>query len=98
MSVPVWYFSVTGVLWGTIGLVLTIGLYVGRPWASVLTRWLSLAFVLWYWLDRLLFVNTDFARGSTVSAIAVSIIFVIMIFWILLRPGAKSFFQSSSFR
>lgn len=96
MSVPAWYFTLTGVLWGTIGLGLAIGLYNGRSWASILTRWFSLVFVAWYWLDRFLFVKTDFARGSTPAAIAASTICLIAIFGILLRPNVASYFDTNS--
>jgi hypothetical protein len=96
MSVPVWYFTLTGALWGAIGLGLAIGLYLGRRWASVLTRWLSLVFVAWYWIDRYLFVKTDFARGSTVAAIVASIVCLIAIFWILLSSKAALYFDTKS--
>jgi hypothetical protein len=96
LSVPTWYFSITGALWGGIGLALSIGLYTGRRWASILTRWLSLVYVAWYWLDRLLFVKTDYARGSTVATIGASILGLSVILWTLLRPKAVIFFKETS--
>lgn len=92
ISVPVWYFTITGLLWGVIGIGLSLGLFFGDPRAPKLTKWLSLVFIAWYWLDRFLFVKTDYVRGSTPAAIGTTLLGIIIIFWVLQRPGAETYF------
>jgi hypothetical protein len=96
LSVPTWYFTLTGALWGGIGLGLSIGLFLGRSWAAKLTRWLSVVYVLWYWLDRLLFVKTEYARGSTGAALGATMIGLSLVFWVLHRSQAASFFKETA--
>ncbi len=96
ISVPVWYFTITGVLWGMIGIALSLGLFFADPRAPQLTRWLSLVFLAWYWLDRILFVKTDYVRGSTPAAIGTTLLSIIIIFWVLKRPGAEIYFKETS--
>lgn len=96
LSVPVWYFTITGVLWGVLGIGLSQGLFFGDPRAAQLTRWLSLVFLAWYWLDRILFVKTDYVRGSTPAAIGTTLLGIIIIFWILQRPDAETYFKETS--
>lgn len=96
LSVPTWYFTLTGALWGGIGLGLSLGLFAGQIWATILTRWLSVVYVLWYWLDRLLFVKTEYARGSTGAAIGATVIGLSLVFWVLRRSQAVSFFKETA--
>jgi hypothetical protein len=96
LSVPTWYFTLTGALWGGTGLGLSLGLFAGQSWAAKLTRWLSVAYVLWYWLDRLFFVKTEYARGTTVAALGATIIGLGLVYWILLRSQAASFFKETA--
>ncbi len=96
LNVPIWYFTLTGALWSGVCLALSIGLYTGRQWASKLTSWLSFVYVAWYWLDRILFVKTDYARGSTIAAIGTTILGLGFVLWTVLRSNAASYFQETS--
>ena len=96
LNVPIWYFTSTGALWSGICLALSIGLYTGRHWASKLTSWLSIVYVAWYWLDRILFVKTDYARGSSSAAIGTTILGLGLVLWTVLRSHDAAYFQETS--
>ena len=83
-------------LWGVIGIGLSLGLFFGNPRTPKLTRWFTLIFLAWYWLDRIMFVKTDYVRGSTPAAIGTTLLGIIIIFWVLRRPGAETYFKETS--
>jgi hypothetical protein len=92
------YLAVTGLVWGTLGLLAAWRLWQGQAWA----RWFGLAFIIlflvYYWVDRLFLPgypgrnsNWQFAAGMNFLLIALSV-------WILTRPKAKRFFEATDER
>ncbi|MFP3853835.1 MAG: hypothetical protein ACLFWD_06025 [Anaerolineales bacterium] len=74
LSIPPIYLTLTGGLWGLGSLVAVWGLFTGRPWAPGYTRWGMAAYTLWYWVDRLLFVQSAYARETIPASIGITII------------------------
>ncbi|NIM93114.1 MAG: hypothetical protein GTO18_05315 [Anaerolineales bacterium] len=95
LAVPKWYLTLTGLIWGIAGLVGAYGLYSGRSWAPWYLRIGSLVFVIWYWADRMFLVQSEYERGSLLAAAFVTIAGLIIIFWILSRPGSRMYFQET---
>jgi hypothetical protein len=83
------YLALTGLVWGLVGLVLGWGLLRGRTWAPGFTRLVALAFLIYFWLDRLLL-----ARQTTnwPFAAVMSLLVLALVFWTLSRRKARIFF------
>jgi hypothetical protein len=93
LSIPRWYLPATGLFWGSIGLATCAGLFLGRPWAPQFLRWGCLGFAAWYWVDRFLFVRSDYGRGTWLAAALITLVGSILLFWFLRRADIRTFFQ-----
>jgi hypothetical protein len=74
---------------------MTIGLFRGLPWAPRFTRLGAWLFAAWYWLDRLLFVHTEYARASRPATAALTLAAVGFTLWALSRPHVRRYFGRS---
>ncbi|MGD8814693.1 MAG: hypothetical protein PVI78_09485 [Anaerolineales bacterium] len=92
LSVPVWYLPLTGAIWGAAGAVAAYGLLRGQAWALRLMRGGTVAFVLWYWLDRIFLACSDYLRLTWPLALIITLLAVLSIFWILSRPVIQEYF------
>lgn len=95
LSVPRWYPSVTGAVWGLAFLVSVLGLWTGRGWAPGLARGAGLLFVVWYWIDRLAFVRSDYAWHSIPFSAGATALCVAGLFWTLGRRSTREFYQET---
>jgi hypothetical protein len=86
------YLALTGLIAGGAGLILVWGLWKGREWAPPFCRLASLAYIMYYWLDRLLLSNADSRRSNLPFSVGVTLVLLALVFWILSRPKAKAFF------
>lgn len=85
------YLVLSGLVWSLILLPLVWGLWRGYSWAPRLTMISSLAYTLYYWLDRL-FLTTNYGGQNWPFVIVFNIILLISIYWILSRRKARAFF------
>jgi hypothetical protein len=90
-NIPI-YLALTGVSWGCAFLVLGGGLVRGSRWAPRLSRILAIAFAVYWWLDSLLLALDPAVRGAWLFRLAVTLLLLALTFWVLSRPGAKTYF------
>ena len=84
------YIFLTGFVWAVAGLVFFEALTSGRHFARRAGLALSVIYMFWYWLDRLI-IQTAPAGNVEFSALvsgAVFAIFNILLYW----PSSKAFF------
>jgi hypothetical protein len=93
LTIPPAYLALTGAVWGGLGLVVARGLFVGRRWARGATAALALAFVVWYWADRTLLVQTDYADRTWPSAAVASIVLLAGVGYLLTRSGTRRYLR-----
>jgi uncharacterized membrane protein (DUF2068 family) len=92
LSISPFYLAATGLFWGSLWLVAAWGLWRGRRWAPSLTIIASLAYTLYYWLDRLLLASdSPGINWPFTTALNAALLFLTA--WILTRSKAKAFFQ-----
>jgi hypothetical protein len=91
LQISPFYLALTGLLWGAAGILAAWGLWQGKGWAPGFTRLLVLAFLVYSWLDRLLLAGQ---RTNWPFAVAASLIVLLLIFWILSRHKARTFFEA----
>ena len=78
--------------WSCTGLGLAWGFYFRRTWAFMALRPAVIAYLVWYWLERYLFF-TQAGRGDNVVFLAVvSLLVVVVVFWILSAWRVRYFF------
>lgn len=87
------YLVGTGLIWAGFGLPLFWGLWHGFLWAPGFSRIASVAYLIYYWLDRLLLANHPGREANLPFAVGASLIGIGLIYWILSRRKAKVFFQ-----
>jgi hypothetical protein len=96
LTIPVWYISVTGIVWGSLGITAAWGLLSGRKWSRGLLRWGSLAFVGWYWIDRLLTIPSGYALKSWPFDSIATLVLMTILFWGLKRPSVSRYLEESN--
>lgn len=90
------YLILGGGAWGTATLLSASSLFRGTSWAPTLTRCTALALAVWYWLDRLVFVHTDYAQRSWPAAAFLTLLALACLHWALTRPAARAYFGEDS--
>jgi len=82
------YLSVSGGIWLIGGCLLVWGLWQGRRWSWLGSIVGTIAFTLWYWLDRL-FLQQPHNNGP--FAVVASSIFLVLILVILLTRRTRGY-------
>jgi hypothetical protein len=93
LTVPAWYFALTGAVWGATGMLAAYGLFRGRRWAPRTVRWGALLYTAWFWADQALFVRAEYASQSRPALIALNLLAVATTIWILQREVSRQFFE-----
>lgn len=92
LTVPAWYIPFTGALWGAGGLIAAYGLFRGANWAPLVARWGGLAYALWFWADRLLLAQSDYARRSIPASAVLTVLALVALWWILHQQHVRSYY------
>lgn len=82
------YLAFTGAFWGIGSSLLALGLLTGRAWSGTVLPWGAAAFITWYWTDRLLFAQSEYAARSWPFALGLT---GLGLGWIVLMMRQKSF-------
>jgi hypothetical protein len=85
------YFVVSGLVWGAICLVLAWGLWLGCAPAWRFTLIFTLVYTLVYWIDRL-WISSPGLSANVLFIAGLNLILLLVIAWILTRPGVRLFF------
>jgi hypothetical protein len=96
LIVPRWYLWLKNALWGLGSLIAAIALFFGQTWAPSLTRWLAGVLIGWYWFDRLLLAQSEFAQHTWPLAIAITVLVAACLLWILSRRSVRGFFREKT--
>jgi hypothetical protein len=96
LSVPRWYLPLTGAIWGGVALAAGIGLLRGSRQAFRALFWLAPLYLAWYWVDRLVFVRSDFAQRSLPAALLISVVGVAALYLALTRRSVRTYFGEAT--
>lgn len=95
-AVPAWYIPVTGGLWGIGALVDAIALFCRMPWAPRVTRIGTGVYLAWFWLDRVLLVQSKYHRSTWPLALVASLLALGAVTWTLNHPTVRDFFEEKA--
>ena len=84
------YISLSGLAWGLAGLPVYVGLILGLPWARIASGTAIGAYLLYYWLDRLLLSAAP--RTGMSFAVLISLLVIGFTLFALLGPGSQHHF------
>ncbi len=88
LTVPWAYLAGVGIFWGIALTACAGGLYLRRPWS----HWATLAVATLYqahvWLNHLLFDASDYARQTRLRDLALSGLFLVIV-WAILFPRRR---------
>lgn len=96
LTVPGWYPPLTGLVWGSLSLLAAVGLFLGRPWALATTGWGAIAYCLWFWADRLLLAQSDFAARSRPASLVLTVLGLAALWWALRRPSLRRYYREKT--
>ncbi len=86
------FLVLSGFLWALVGLPLAWGLWRGDPRAPRLAQWTTLAYTLYYWLDRLL-LRQALEPANLPFAFGLSVTLIFFTFWTFSRARVRRFFM-----
>ncbi len=92
------YLILTGLIWAGFGLPLFWGIWYGLSWAPGFARIAAVAYLIYYWLDRLLLTNHSGREANLPFTVGFSLIGMALIYWILSRRKATMFFRKLAAR
>ena len=84
------YLTISGLVWGLLGLLLAWGLWSGLSWAVRTTQVAVLVYSTYFWLDRIFLANG--AGRNWLFALAVNLSLLVVVSWILSNRKAKAYF------
>lgn len=85
------YLAASGLVWGTVWIVLTGGLWEGRRWAPLATRLAALAYSLYYWTDRLL-LSAGGLRTNWPFSAGLNLLLLMAVFLVFQGRRERAFF------
>jgi len=91
LSISPMYLALSGLFWGLMGLPLFWSLWKGKNWAPRLALSASVAYSLYYWVDRLL-LKMGVTYGNIPFTLIANLAILGLIYWILSRKKAITFF------
>lgn len=86
------YLTFSGMFWGISGLLLALGLWLGKAWARISSLIFYLAYSFYYWADRLLLPGSIIKNTSWLFFLSLQVILLAFVIWVMSRQRTKVFF------
>lgn len=96
LSVPRGYLFLKNGVWGLTGAFTAAVLFFGWSRALQWSRAVVLLFGIWYWIDRVAWMRSDFTRKSWPLALSITLVMISVTFWITSRKSVQAYFRENS--
>lgn len=93
LTVPWAYLAGMGAFWGVATMACAIGLYRRRPWSRKAALVVATLYQAHVWLNHLLFDASDYARQTHPRDLALSALFLALVWGTLYLPGISQFWK-----
>lgn len=87
------YLSLSSFIFLVGWCVVWLGLWRSLRWAPGVTRFVSLTYITFIWVDRFLIKNTGSRDANTLFILVVHILLILGVFWILARNKASFYWR-----
>lgn len=95
LTVPWAYLAGMGAFWGGAMVACAVGLYLRRPWGRKVTLAVATLYQAHVWLNHLLFDASDYARQTRPRDLALSALFLALVWGTLHLPGVRKMLEVS---
>lgn len=93
LKVSPWYLLADGFLWGVLGLVSCLALWLRQRWAPSFALIVAAVTLLSYWIDRLILMDRSSSRANLPFMVGIWLVFLALVFGTLLRNKTRAYFQ-----
>lgn len=93
LSISPLYLALQGLIWGTAAVALSIGLWMGRPWARTWTFILVALYSLWYWIDLRWVKSREIFQTRWPFLFGITILGAALVLLTLNLPASRAYFQ-----
>lgn len=93
LSISPLYLALQGFIWGTAAVTLSIGLWMGRPWARTWTFILVTLYSLWFWIDLSWVKSREIFQTRWPFLLGTTILGAALVLLILNLPASRAYFQ-----
>ena len=92
LTIPILYYALTGAVWGMVWLFVAGILFRAYSWSPLVVRFVLVAYVIYYWLDRLLLVDPESQVTNEWFAAVATLGLMIWVFLMFSFPTVKRYF------
>lgn len=96
MTVTWPYLAARGAIWGIAFIACAVGLFRLQPWGRWATLATSTLYQIHAWIDHLLFDASDYARQTRPRDMALTILFLVIVWGVLSWPSVRRLFRQES--
>ncbi len=86
------YLIVFGSIFFLTSIVLSWGLWRGKAWAALVTRWGVIIIILLSWFETFVLVPPENRGSNLLFSAGISILVILMTWLVLSRPSSRAFF------
>lgn len=92
LTIPPLYIVASGLFWGVLATAVGIALWFGARWAPKFTYLAALAYLVYFWLDRLLLVDPEGRGANDLFLVGVCMVIIGWMVWLFSRQKTKLYF------
>ena len=88
------YIAISGTLWILIGLVVFMGVWLGKTWGWAAALGGTVGYITWYWFDRLVLQKP---HANWPFVLILTLVLLLIILMILISRKTRRFFQRDAY-
>jgi hypothetical protein len=96
LSVPRGYLFLKNGVWGLAGVFTAAALFFGWSRALQWTRGVVLLIGMWYWIDRVTWMHSDFTHRSWPVAALITLLMISVTFWVTSRKSVQAYYRETN--
>jgi len=86
------YLAVIGLIWGVLGLFLTWSLWTGKPWSQRASLFLSLAYMIFFWIDLIWIAEPEVLQTRWLINLILTVLGIPAVILILNLKSSRDYF------
>jgi len=95
VTISPYYLAVEGLIWGFLGLFLTWSLWTGKPWSQRAGLLLSLAYMIFFWIDLIWIAEPDILQTRWLINLILTALGIPAVILILNLKSSRDYFSGN---